>query len=163
MTRRHAPRAGVAAQALRRLLLLSACTCTTPWGSWRGPGSPPVPASASVLLPLERIDLERRVPPHPGRRALVGRPAAGMDVAESREVEVRSPGGTSIAADEELPVVGVDAGSGRSGLVTSSPVIVLLSQAAPQPDAQAAAAPFTLVDVLDSELAATASGLGVGA
>ena len=50
-----------------------------------------------------------------------------------------------------------------SGLVTSSPVIVLLSQAAPQPDAQAAAAPFTLVDVLDSELAATASGLGVGA
>ena len=49
-----------------------------------------------------------------------------------------------------------------SGLVTSSPVIVFISQAAPQPDAQAAAAPFTLVDVLDSELAATASGLGVG-
>ena len=121
MTRRQAPRAVVAAQALRRLLLLSACTCTTPWGSWRGLGSHPVPASASVLLPLERIDLERRVPPHPaGRRALSGRPAAGMDAAESREIEVRSPGGTSIAADDELPVVGVDAGSGRSGLVTST-------------------------------------------
>ena len=50
---------------------------------------------------------------------------------------------------------------GAAGLANSSPVIVYIAMDGPQPDAQAAAAPFTIVDVLDSELAAAASDLGV--
>ena len=48
-----------------------------------------------------------------------------------------------------------------AGLGTSSPIIAFITQDAPPPNAQAAAAPFTIVDVLDTELAMATDGLGV--
>ena len=48
-----------------------------------------------------------------------------------------------------------------TGLTNSSPVIIYIAKDAPSPSAQAQAAPFTIVDVVDSELAGLGSGLGM--
>ena len=48
-----------------------------------------------------------------------------------------------------------------TGLGMSSPIIAFITPDASAPNAMAAAAPFTIVDVLDSELAMLSSGLGM--
>lgn len=48
-----------------------------------------------------------------------------------------------------------------TGLTNSSPVIIYITKDAPVPSAQAQAAPFTIVDVVDSELAGLGGGLGM--
>ena len=50
---------------------------------------------------------------------------------------------------------------GASGLRTGLPVVIYVAKDGPAPDPKAAAAPYTVVDVLDSELAAVADGLGL--
>lgn len=54
-----------------------------------------------------------------------------------------------------------DATVAASGLDNSSPIIVFVAADSPQVDPMAASAPFTIVDVVDSELADLSGDIGV--